>query len=76
LLLRKGHDDDRAAWNRASHHMALLYNINRGKARALSAEDFTPYGRELPHAAATVMTDELESDLVSFGNIMQNGTRQ
>jgi len=56
--------------------MALLYNINRGKARALSAEDFTPYGRELPHAAATVMTDELESDLVSFGNIMQNGTRQ
>lgn len=73
LLLEHGRDLDKAAWNRASQEMALLYNINRGKARALKPADFTPYDQDLRHAPATEMTEELLSDLESFGQIMKHG---
>lgn len=54
---------DRLDWMRASHSMALLYNINRGKSKARSWEDFNPYAmerkRNAPPAKITATTAAL-----------------
>jgi hypothetical protein len=42
-MVQAHEEQDRMSWMQTSHQMALLYNINRGKAKALSWEDFNPY---------------------------------
>jgi hypothetical protein len=34
---------DELAWRRESQGLSLLYNINRGKGKSMSPEDFNPY---------------------------------
>lgn len=76
LLLDYQRNLDKAAWGRAAQHMALLYNINRGKNRPLKAADFTPYEQELRHSVAAEVTDDLRNDLELFGHLMKHGTGQ
>ena len=34
---------DELAWRRESQGLSLLYNINRGKGKSMSPDDFNPY---------------------------------
>jgi hypothetical protein len=57
MMLQAVEDSDRMAWARTSHEMALLYNVNRGKAKSLTAEDFNPYRQaDKRTAPPTIMT--------------------
>jgi len=52
----------------------MMYNVNRGRAQALSWEDFYPYSKEHHFAPATVMTEGLEKDFADMAKMMtQNG---
>lgn len=75
LFLRGQEDRERSEWNRQAHFMSLTYNLNRGRNRALSWEDFTPYGIPMKHAEATVVTDDFKQDLLTMQRLMNNGTR-
>lgn len=75
LRLRSFEDADRREWQRTAHQLSLLYNINRGKAQALTWEDFTPYGKEQVYTPPTKMTGKLRTDLFRMGNTMRDGTR-
>lgn len=62
-FLQAVEQQDRLDWMRTSHQMALLYNINRGKGKARSWEDFNPFvqgaKRNAPPAQVTPATHAL-----------------
>lgn len=43
MMVQAGEEADRMNWTRTSHQMALVYNIHRGKGKALGWEEFHPY---------------------------------
>ena len=63
-MIRRVEDEDRRAWRRSSHLMALLYNINRGKnSKRLDASDFFPYEEEKRYIEPTKITPDLINTL-------------
>ena len=42
-MVRATQKHDERSWVQTAHQMSLLYNINRGKAKALNWDDFHPY---------------------------------
>lgn len=73
LFLRGQEDREREMWDRQAHFMSLVYNINRGKGRPLSWEDFTPFSIEMKHAEPTVITEDFKNDLMLMKQIVNNG---
>lgn len=73
LFLRGQEDREREQWDRQAHLMSLIYNINRGKGRPLTWEDFTPFSVEMQHAEATVVTEDFKQDLMLMKQMVNNG---
>lgn len=75
-MIRGREDLDRKAWERHSHLLSMMYNINRGKNAALTADDFNPYDREQRYIAPTKITPQLINELTAMQSQMNsNGTR-
>jgi len=54
-MMEASEQRERLEWTRTSHELALLYNINRGKAKALDWEDFYPYSERRMRVTAPDM---------------------
>lgn len=49
---------DELAWRRESQGLSLLYNINRGKGKSMSPDEFNPYAQMQKQRAGQEMTSE------------------
>ena len=51
---------DELEWRRWSQLLSLTYNINRGKGRALTADDFNPYAQLNKKKAPEMTADDID----------------
>jgi hypothetical protein len=73
-MMEASEQTDRLAWMRTSHELALTYNINRGKGKALEWEDFYPYAEQQMRASVPDMDDPRTAEhFKAMGNSLNNG---